>query len=246
MPETNEGILFLVGAIFFFIGLIGGGLEVSAIKIPPINKIPRYLIFIMGTLLMGIALVRFLVPTAAASPTPTAEFTPIPPTETSPPPTATSEPPTATPPGLTPTDTLPEKSGTSPQVSSGRINDIWVDYDVVQLGRDGMLIHVKFQVDGLLNIPCVIGAYFYTESGEQLMDVNGAYVSEGGQVLSYQEFTPVYPSAVFNDFELFMPYDELDLPDGDYELKFSVSIWDMASVTQVISSPYFSFSYSQN
>ena len=231
MPETNEGILFIVGAVFILIGLIGGGMEISAIKIPPISKIPRFLVFGVGAFLMGVALVRFLFPAAASTTTPMPENTPLPPTATVAPSSAT--------------DLPAETPGVSPHVSSGRINNIWVDYDVVQLGMDGMLIHVEFEVDGLQDMPCAIGAYFYYESGEGLTDQNGAYTSEGNQVITSLEFTPVYPSAIFNDFELFMPYDELDLPDGDYDLKFSISIWDMASEEEVTVSPYYSFTYSQ-
>ncbi len=238
MPETNEGILFIVGAAFFLIGLIGGGLEISAIKVPPLAKIPRYLMFVVGAFLMGVALMRFMSPPAAAV-VPTPENTPQPPTPTAELPTPTVAPPAPTEP---PVVTVATRLG----ASSARINDIWVDYDVVQLGLDGMLIHVSFEIDGLENVPCAIGAYFYTEAGERLNDQNGEYASEGNQVIAYQNFTPVYPSAQFDDFELFLPYDELELPNGDYDLKFLISIWDMAMVEEVVSSPYYSFTYSQH
>lgn len=245
MPETNEGILFIVGAVFFLIGLIGGGIEISAIKIPAIGRLPRFLVFGVGALLMGVATLRLLAPAVAFAPTPTPEFTPVPAAADTASPTDTLEPstPTTIPTAIIlPTSTMPAAA----RASAGRINNIWVDYDVVQLGRTGLLIHVEFQVDGLENVPCAIGAYFYTEAGERLNDQNGEYASEGNQVISYQNFTPVYPSAQFDDFELFLPYDELDLPDGDYDLKFLISIWDMAVVEEVVSSPYYSFTYSQH
>lgn len=244
MPETNEGILFIVGAVFFLIGLIGGGIEISAIKIPAIGRLARFLVFGVGALLMGVAVFRLLTPAVALTPTPTPENIPLPATATPPPPTATSEPPTAT---TAPTETDSPTTTPPPaaRTSAGRIKDIRVDFDVVQLGMTGMLIHVEFEVDGLENVPCAIGAYFYTKAGERLNDQNGEFASEGNQVIVSQDFTPVYPSANFSDFELFMPYAELELPDGDYELKFMVTIWDMAAVEQVASSPYFGFSYSQ-
>jgi hypothetical protein len=238
MPETNEGILFIVGAAFFLIGLIGGGLEISAIKVPPLSKIPRYLMFLVGAFLMGVALVRFMTPTAA-SPIPATEI----PTAL---PVATVEQPNPTVPPPTPTDLPLEQPATRMGGRSARINDIWVDFDLVQMGMDGMLIHVDFEVDGLEGVPCGIAAYFYDVSGNWLMDANASYNSEGGQVVVFQDFTPVYPSAVFEDFELFMPYDELDLPDGEYELKFSILIWEMASGETIESWPsYYDFTYSQ-
>lgn len=242
MPETNEGILFVVGAAFFLIGLIGGGLEISAIKVPPLGKIPRYLMFIVGVFLMGVSLMRFIAP-PAAPPVPTPENTPIPPTATPEPPTATLPPPSPT---EAPTELPTLQPVTRSGGSSARINNIWVDYDVVQMGTDGMLIHVSFEIDGLEGVPCGIAAYFYTEEGERLMDVDDSYDSEGGQVVTYQDFTPVYPSAVFNDFQLFMPYDELDLADGQYDLKFSILIWEKDSGETVENWPdFYSFTYSQ-
>lgn len=238
MPETNEGILFIVGAAFFLIGLIGGGLEISAIKVPPLNKIPRYLMFLVGAFLMGVALMRFMAPPAASPITATEIPIAMP--------AATAVPSTSTVPPPTPTDLPLEQPATRMGGSSARINDIWVDFDVVQMGKDGMLIHVNFVVDGLEGVPCGIAAYFYDESGNLLMDANGSYNSEGGQVVVYQDFTPVYPSVIFEDFELFLPYDELDLPDGDYELKFSILIWEMASGATVESWPgFYDFTYSQ-
>lgn len=38
MSQSTEGVLIVIGALFFLIGVLGGGLEVSAIKIPTIQK----------------------------------------------------------------------------------------------------------------------------------------------------------------------------------------------------------------
>src|SRR5574341_2171306 len=111
MPETNEGILLVVGAIFFLIGLLGGGFEISAIKIPSVGMWARVLLAGIGVIFIGIALSRLVFPPLPAQLTPTALDTPTPlpalialaPTQTSVLPTNTPVPPTET--SMLPTNT---------------------------------------------------------------------------------------------------------------------------------------------
>lgn len=62
MPQTDIGVLLFIGAIFFLIGLLGGGFEISAIKIPPVGKFPRTLSAGIGIIFMTIAIVRLISP----------------------------------------------------------------------------------------------------------------------------------------------------------------------------------------
>jgi len=75
MPQTNEGTLLFIGAIFFLIGILGGGFEVSAIKIPSVGKIIRLISGVIGVIFMGIAVSLYIFPlvypqsiTAASAP----------------------------------------------------------------------------------------------------------------------------------------------------------------------------------
>jgi hypothetical protein len=56
MPSTPEGLLLVIGAIFLSIGILGGGFELSAIKIPPVGNYPRIFAFITGMGFIVIAL----------------------------------------------------------------------------------------------------------------------------------------------------------------------------------------------
>jgi hypothetical protein len=104
---TNEGVLLLIGAVFFLIGLLGGGFEISAIKIPSIGKFGRYLSGGIGVIFMVLAIGRLMFPALPPQPTvaPTVVETPTPvptsiaavPTVTPIPPTHTSAPPINTP-----------------------------------------------------------------------------------------------------------------------------------------------------
>ncbi len=65
MPQTDLGVFLFVGAIFFLIGILGGGFEISAIKIPAVGKIPRIISTVLGIVLMGTALFKI---TSTSSP----------------------------------------------------------------------------------------------------------------------------------------------------------------------------------
>jgi hypothetical protein len=109
----------------------------------------------------------------------------------------------------------------APGVSFGRI---WVDYDVTQGGETGMRIHVNFTVTDMKNIPGYLAIYFQTKDGTPLEDSNGKFDSSDGTVAVYREIAPGFAKTVYEDYQVFMPYTELDLDDGDYTLKMDVDV----------------------
>lgn len=56
MPNTTEGLLLVIGGLFLMIGLIGGGFEVSAAKIPPVGKWGRIGSAVAGVIFLVLAL----------------------------------------------------------------------------------------------------------------------------------------------------------------------------------------------
>lgn len=52
--EELKSVQMIIGAIFLLIGLLGGGLEVSAIRIPPVTLWIRLLSGAIGVLLIGV------------------------------------------------------------------------------------------------------------------------------------------------------------------------------------------------
>lgn len=234
MPQSNEGILLLIGALFLLLGLLGGGFEISAIKIPPVGKYTRLFAFIIGAIVFGLGMLRLvfplpqanpiaLVPTAppATAPPPTLAPSPIPPTVAiAPSPTHTLNTPTRPAPTQIPEATsLPR---------SAIIQDVTVDYDVTRFEKKGMLIHVKFSISGMQNQEGRASAYFAQRDDTPLKDQNGEYTTTEGQVAVGESFTPGFPVTIYDNLELFMPYDELELGPGSYELKFHVQLWERA------------------
>lgn len=66
-PQTDIGFLLFVGAVFFLIGLLGGGFEISAIKIPPVGRFPRILSTVIGGFFLLLGVIRLFPPGAGTS-----------------------------------------------------------------------------------------------------------------------------------------------------------------------------------
>lgn len=259
MPQSTEGVLLVIGALFFLIGLLGGGFEVSAIKIPPIEKYPRAVVFAMGILLLLAGLFRIVVPptpagvVAANTVTVPATFTPAPPTATPLPPTSTPQAPTATAqPAATATQAV---SPTPTFLSSANIQNVTVDYDVTKFGQTGMLIHINFTANGMKDMKGLAIAYFYDDNGQKLtshdtkdLAADGLYKYQAtdGQLIVWDYFLPVYDSSVFGDFQLFLPYTAVELASGKYNLKFRVQVSDLRNTARPLAAaPDVTFSFSR-
>jgi len=115
----------------------------------------------------------------------------------------------------------PTQNTTRPNAT---FKDLWIDYDVTQNGQKGMLIHTKFTTYGMRNLPGYLAIYFMDSRGNYLKDKNGKFASSSDEVAVYREITPAYDPADFNDLTVFMPYSELDLPNGNWDLTMDVKL----------------------
>jgi peptide methionine sulfoxide reductase MsrB len=107
---------------------------------------------------------------------------------------------------------------------SATFERIWVDYDITQGGVKGMRIHVKFKVYDMKSMSGYLAVYFQTKDGTPLEDSNGKFDSADGTVALYKEITPGYAVTAYDDYQVFMPYSELDLEDGNYSLRMDVDV----------------------
>lgn len=115
----------------------------------------------------------------------------------------------------------PVRIGTKPVVN---FDKLWVDYNVTEDDRKGLRIHTKFSVSNMLNIPGYLAVYFEKKNGDLLKTTNKQYSSNDGQVAVYRKITPGYSPAVYNDFAVFIPYSEFNLPYGDFDLKLDADL----------------------
>ncbi len=107
------------------------------------------------------------------------------------------------------------------------IKQVWVEHNVYKNNRKGMQIHVNFQVDRLKGKQIEVAAYFHFDNGTKLKDSDGQFKTRDGQVCAYSRMEPSYDSSTWEDFKLFLPYQQLHVTDGvKHQLKFNVFVWD--------------------
>lgn len=125
------------------------------------------------------------------------------------------------------------------------INNIWQDHNQLQDQSKGMLIHIKFETEGLKGHRLEVSAYFYHKNGNRLNDYDGCFRSADGQVSVGGNTTPSYDSSIYNDFELYIPYSQLHMGNqsGRWNLKFQVQIHDKTTGNTIASSDYQGFYY---
>jgi len=102
-------------------------------------------------------------------------------------------------------------------------------HNVTVDGEKGMRVHAKFQVKYGKGVPCMMIAYFYYDDSDNtpLKAGDANYQDKKGHVSAHSNFTPAYDPAVYNDLQIFVPYDALNMESGDqYDLKFYLALYD--------------------
>lgn len=116
---------------------------------------------------------------------------------------------------------------------SATINRIWEEHNVFQEQQKGMKIHVKFNTCNMQNVQGKCIAYFYYNNGTALKDDNNSYRSSDGQVIVEQNFKSSYKETLYEDFVLFIPYNELHLSSEEKtNLKTHVVLQASSTTTQ--------------
>jgi len=152
----------------------------------------------------------------------------------------------------------PEPVKPAPVVKENPVNDksrtgkpraefekIWVDYNVREKGRLGMRIHVKFSVYNMKDVDSQLAIYFEKSDGTKLKSTSRKFSSKDGQVAAYRALKPGYDDTVYKDLDVFMPYDELKLDKGKYDLKMDADvIYENGQLVEHLG--YHEFKYEKN
>lgn len=103
---------------------------------------------------------------------------------------------------------------------------IWIDYDITEEGLKGMRIHLKFTTYEMKDMDAYVAVYFLynDEIGGTVKDKNQQFNSTAGDAAIYKSIKPAYDAADYKDLQLFMPYSELDLEPGDYDLTMDIKL----------------------
>lgn len=101
-------------------------------------------------------------------------------------------------------------------------------HNVTVKGKKGMRVHAKFTVKHGLDVACKMIAYFYYDDSDNtpLKADDPNYRTREGNVSAYTNFTPAYDPAVYNDLQIFIPYDALNMDSGESDLKFYLALYD--------------------
>ncbi len=102
--------------------------------------------------------------------------------------------------------------------------DMWIDYDVTENGKKGMRIHLKFTAINMKGIDAYAAVYFQKKNGEKIDGVSTEYRSKNGQLAVYKSLKPAYDEAVYKDLQLFMPYSEINVGTGKFDLRMEAEI----------------------
>ncbi|NNE66303.1 MAG: hypothetical protein HKN33_07030 [Pyrinomonadaceae bacterium] len=106
----------------------------------------------------------------------------------------------------------------------GIFDKMWVDYGVRQSGELGMRVHTKIRVRNLKDQLCYLKISFTKDNGEVLKAGNTLFADGNGGVALFKELTPGYAATVYSDLSVFLPYKELNLPKGKYNLKMHADL----------------------
>jgi hypothetical protein len=102
-------------------------------------------------------------------------------------------------------------------------------HNVTVDGVKGMRVHATFRVRYGLGVPCMMIAYFYYDDADNtpLKSGDADYRDKKGNVAATANFTPAYDPALYNDLQLFMPYEALNMESGaKHDLKFYLALYD--------------------
>lgn len=133
---------------------------------------------------------------------------------------------TATP---TPAPTRASKTPTLKEDNSDvtvKFDGIDVDYNTRQNGRPGMLMRVNFTVTGMKGMDSYLAIHIQRRDGTALAAGPGEYRDVNGNLAVFRTLRPDYDETEYKDLELFLPYDEFDLPRGRHDLKLDVDLLD--------------------
>ncbi|MDQ5824726.1 MAG: CHAT domain-containing protein [Chloroflexota bacterium] len=108
----------------------------------------------------------------------------------------------------------------------------------------GMEIHIEFTANNLKDVLLPVNAYFSWPDGRKIISLDGTYQAPDTQVAVRKDAQPGYDAAKYDDFVIFMPYEELemDFAADTFDIQLHVVIYDDKEV-ELARSDYIPFSY---
>ncbi|MGZ8845621.1 MAG: hypothetical protein ACXW3C_04075 [Pyrinomonadaceae bacterium] len=135
----------------------------------------------------------------------------------------------ATPPDLNDAATRFTNISIVPEDPEATYQGARIVHNVTVAGVKGMRVHANFTVKYGYDVSCRLIAYFYYDDSDNtpLKSSNAKYRTKEGNVSASVNFKPAYDPAVYKDYQLFVPYDALNMESSnEYDLKFYLALYD--------------------
>ncbi len=127
------------------------------------------------------------------------------------------------------------------------IRNIRTEHNIYQNNQKGMRISVDLEIKNYQDGALWVVAHFYSKFDTSLRDNNNIYNTSTGTVATSQTSQPRNNSDRFDNFVLFLPYDELHITRaGVHELKFRIALHSMKTNAVLAESNDVFFTYDHN
>jgi hypothetical protein len=128
----------------------------------------------------------------------------------------------------------------------GEIGKVKIVHNVVDGGRPGMQVQTDLLIRRRNGVKCRYTVFLLDHFGNPLKDVNRQYSTATGDVCASCIFTPDSDEDRIKGLSVFIPYEELDLPDGEYDLRLSATVIDEVKSVPLAANDKVFFFYTQN
>lgn len=119
------------------------------------------------------------------------------------------------------------------------------DYNIQQNGQKGMLMKATFTVKGMKGKDGYLAIHFQKSDGTPLPSKGQQEYSDAkGNLAAFSKIKPDFDNTEYKNLEVFLPYEELDLPVGKHDLKMDFDLLD-GNGTQIEHMTYEDFWYEQ-
>jgi predicted Zn-dependent protease len=137
----------------------------------------------------------------------------------------------------------PIGTGAGGNKAEAYFTNINIEHNVFRNGQKGMLIRNSLTILNAVNKKNRLIAYIYWDDDKNMKGTTGNnYVTDKGELATWTELTPGFQNTVYNQQELFFPYEALNIQVGEYKLKMSVHVLN-ENGKQLAGSGKYSFTY---
>ncbi|HEX7845746.1 MAG TPA: M12 family metallopeptidase [Chitinophagaceae bacterium] len=137
----------------------------------------------------------------------------------------------------------PVTTATTTTAAQAVFSNIRIEYNAFRDNKKGMIIRTHLSVLNAVNKKNKLIAYIFWNNDEHMSGSPGSsYTTDKGQLAAWMELRPAYQKTVYDQLELFFPYEALNIEQGEFKLKLSLHLLDESGKQLTASGKYF-FTY---